>query len=417
MANYDSDIQLTVDLEPGDIQSTAQSLKKELEEVVRINVGKNISKSSRSLFNSIDQTTLRATELLNKMKQLETAKIPTEQYKSLNSEFDKLNNSWNKMTKLREEADKIQQQLDTLRTEKIPTAEYVALGKEYESLAKKLTTLNERKEKFLDTGGRTNSKTFKRLEYDIDIVERKLVDVLQAQDALQKNGEAFTLGNTSKEFTTLEEKYNKLTGQIQEYTDRYREALRLSDELAENGKEFTLGSDTPEYDKLSDQLSGVNNRMFMLRQRVIDLADAQDSESVSIDRAGSNLHRFGSTAVSVSKKIGTISNFLLTGGVGFKRLNSIIESLITNFTKLASTAIRRGISKLASSFSKLGKNTDVVNRGLKIGFKQLLRYGLGVRSVFFLIKRLRKALIEGFGNLSQYSEPFNETLSKFVTML
>ena len=51
------------------------------------------------------------------------------------------------------------------------------------------------------------------------------------------------------------------------------------------------------------------------------------------------------------------------------------------------------------------------------GFKNLLRYGLGVRSVFALINKLRRALIAGFGDLAQVSDPFNNAMSSIMNAL
>ena len=51
------------------------------------------------------------------------------------------------------------------------------------------------------------------------------------------------------------------------------------------------------------------------------------------------------------------------------------------------------------------------------GLKNAIRIGLGVRSVFALIRKLRRELIEGFGNLVQVHEPFNQAVSQIMTSL
>ena len=71
-----------------------------------------------------------------------------------------------------------------------------------------------------------------------------------------------------------------------------------------------------------------------------------------------------------------------------------------------------------------GLNTDNVTSSLenlkktiKKGFTNIIRYGLGVRSIFALIRKLRTALISGFGNLAQVSEPFNTAVSDMMNAL
>ena len=52
------------------------------------------------------------------------------------------------------------------------------------------------------------------------------------------------------------------------------------------------------------------------------------------------------------------------------------------------------------------KSTDL----LGMSFKKILKYGFGIRSVFVLINRIRRALVEGFKNLSDFSEPLKKQI-------
>lgn len=71
-----------------------------------------------------------------------------------------------------------------------------------------------------------------------------------------------------------------------------------------------------------------------------------------------------------------------------------------------------------------GLNTDNIQDSLKSlqktiskGLKNAIKIGFGVRSVFTLIRKLRTELIDGFKNLSQVSDPFNEAMSSMVNAL
>lgn len=70
---------------------------------------------------------------------------------------------------------------------------------------------------------------------------------------------------------------------------------------------------------------------------------------------------------------------------------------------LNTDGIKNSLSKLQKTVSK--------------GLKNAIRIGFGVRSVFALIRRLRKALIEGFGDLAQVSEPFNKAMTSLINAL
>lgn len=73
---------------------------------------------------------------------------------------------------------------------------------------------------------------------------------------------------------------------------------------------------------------------------------------------------------------------------------------------------------------KAGLNTkpvksalDDLHKSVNKGFKNLLRYGLGVRSLFALFRKVRRAITEGFGDLAQVSEPFNAAMSSIKNAL
>lgn len=70
---------------------------------------------------------------------------------------------------------------------------------------------------------------------------------------------------------------------------------------------------------------------------------------------------------------------------------------------LDTKGVKDGVAKLNKTVSKALKNT--------------IRIAFGVRSVFALIRKLRSALIDGFGNLAQVHEPFNKALSELMTSL
>ena len=51
------------------------------------------------------------------------------------------------------------------------------------------------------------------------------------------------------------------------------------------------------------------------------------------------------------------------------------------------------------------------------GLKNAIRIGFGVRSVFALIRKLRSALVAGFGDLAQVHQPFNQAVSDIMNAL
>ena len=80
--------------------------------------------------------------------------------------FAKLNSQYAEQTR---KVETLKEKVDALREEKIPTQEYTDLNKEIDSVNKKLDAAIEREIKFMETGGKQNSRTFKGMEYEIDV--------------------------------------------------------------------------------------------------------------------------------------------------------------------------------------------------------------------------------------------------------
>ena len=84
------------------------------------------------------------------------------------------------------------------------------------------------------------------------------------------------------------------------------------------------------------------------------------------------------------------------------------------------------VGKIKSTFSGIGKNLSsgaVKSSGKSMadGFgsalKTLLKYSVGIRSLFVLMNKLRSAAVEGFTNLAQYSSGTNSSISMLMSAL
>ena len=87
-------------------------------------------------------------------------------------------------------------------------------------------------------------------------------------------------------------------------------------------------------------------------------------------------------------------------------------------------AVKKAISGASSGHNKLNKETKSLtksNNGLNLSFgqliKKLLAYGLGIRSIYMLFRRLRKAISEGFESMAQQIDDVNEKMSSIVTSM
>ena len=266
------------------------------------------------------------------------------------------------MNLARTKSEELLQQMEQLENSTVPTPEYEQYEQALDKLTQRYNALIERQDKFLALGGKTNSKTFQSMEYDAA----------------------------------------RLRAQIQDlHLDRR--------DLRQDGDAFMSGADTSQYDALVEQLNNVNNQMSIYIQRANESGEIGE---ISGNRAANAFGRLLGVIRNVSGQI--VVKPAIAG------LNSLRKSAISAYEslkKFASNSIKNGLKSLANSFLHLGKATKSLNGGLEIGFKKFIRYGLGVRSVFALINKLRRALIDGLENMGKGFEPFGRVLNEFKTSL
>lgn len=196
--------------------------------------------------------------------------------------FAKLNTQYaaqeQKVKKLREE-------LEAYAETKIPTQEYLEIQAQIEKTEQKLSALTERQEKFLDTGGKSNSSAYKKMQYDIDQLTNTLKYAQGELKDLEDSGSAFTLGKDTDKFAKMSDKYateaeklkqmNESLGasysRVKNEFDEYKKRLLGVDDASKKAAKSTkkLGNQMDKSKKpakkFGDALSGVIRRMVLFR--------------------------------------------------------------------------------------------------------------------------------------------------------
>lgn len=122
-----------------------------------------------------------------------------------------------------------------------------------------------------------------------------------------------------------------------------------------------------------------------------------------------------------------LSNAATIGSKGWGGLKKLISGVGSGLKTLASGAIRKASGAFSALIQKFSSGIPLMKRfssanksvssGLGGGLKNILKYTLGIRSLFVLVNKLRSALVDGFKNLSQYSGETNNSLSMLMSSL
>lgn len=87
--------------------------------------------------------------------------------------------------------------------QKIPTEEYREIQTQIDRATQKLGSLESAQERFLSTGGKKNSSSFKKMQYDIEELENEIKYAKAELADLEASGGAFTLGSKTQEAVSM----------------------------------------------------------------------------------------------------------------------------------------------------------------------------------------------------------------------
>lgn len=151
-----------------------------------------------------------------------------------------------------------------------------------------------------------------------------------------------------------------------------------------------------------------------------------------VRRAGGEVKSVSSGFRSIVTSAGQAARTLagMVGGGAFKFLQKLAagaKNAAVQLAKLAARAAASSIKRLGSLFAGAAKSAWGFFRnlkkgnsgggGLQVSLKNLLRYGLGIRSLFALFNRLRGAIKEGFAALAEQNPEVRASLSALSTAL
>lgn len=222
-------------------------------------------------------------------------------------------------------------------------------------------TISALEEKLEQLGkARLPTEDYQWLQTEIAKAEKELDKLLNKEAAY----EDLDVSKSSQKWKTLQYSIEQTERKLEEYR---AEAAQME----ENGTSHTSGADSAEYDQLSTALDAVKEKLDGMVQKV--------------ERGTSAFAKFGSI---IGKGV--------VGG-----LKGMVSMLCKGAAAMLKLSLRA--KKTHSSFNN--------------GIGTLLRYGLGVRSLFTLMSKLRSALVDGYKNLARYSSRTNAAISSLMSAL
>lgn len=235
-----------------------------------------------------------------------------------------------------------------LGNQKIPTEEFKAIGKQIDTDTAKLDRLIEQQRIFEETGGRTNSRTYRARQLQIEELTNSIKYAKGEQEDLLASGGAYIAPDTSKQAEAL-----------------YREEEKLADMNTKVQQSYNgVSTSVSDYKNKITMLSGITNRLSAVGQKasgaIKNLARnlLQITKSVIITglkKIGAGILGIHKSANKSTISIGKMLKYLFGIRSLYTLFNKIRSALVDGFKNLVqySGETNNAISSVMSALTQL----------------------------------------------------------------
>lgn len=448
-SSVDGDIRLSVGIDTKKAESGVSSIGKSVQDIIKAiekSTG-DLSSKFDTLNNAVTNISTSLDEMRNYIANVASIRLPTEQFSQMSDAIAGTNTQLSNvqtaeqqisetMTEVAENAQQAAQEVQQLSSAAASITEISYSYEEADALLEQLVELERRQQEMSNRGITSGT------EWEM-VVQR----MQQVEEEYNR------ISNFNSAFEQQVSNINILVQRLEEYQTRLRE-------LAQQG--ITAESGNQEFNNLQVQITRINELLDYSRQRLQNLRMSGSAEQTTINREQirtellrnqaqleelinrSEQSRARNTendtgtvnrntdAVNRNTEAVTRNNRARSGGTGGGTGGTTgtntrqQESTLTRIANLAgrvtsrvggfASTLSRFFGRLSSLTNKSRKDTDRsfkdVNKSINRGITNLLKYALGIRSVYFAFNKLRRAGIESFKSLVKSSDEVNKTISE-----
>lgn len=413
------------------------------------NTGKLVAHSIRYAIPNIKAMNASIKNYVKEAQVAAGVKVYTDEYAKTQESIEKLQG---KLNELYQEEKALQQ----LGKSEGDSEQYRDLRKSAEKAQEELVKLENKMQELKDTGKAAVPAP------DFSNMETEYQAELQKVEELQKEFDKRLKDRSTMRYTHDDGTVGNIRKDLAESKGRLEDLKAKMDEMKNSGKDW---QPTKEAEKLSEQMERASEKIKKYEDQMVELradgvdrgSDAWIKNQKEIAKARDELRKYqtmgrnmessgediemgtGGKLASVKAVMKEIKESLSqtkvgkVASAGWGGITKLFKG-VTSGAKLATTAIKKcsgaaaslihrfsnGISaagRFAKGLLSLGRGARNTAGGFQDGPKGLLMYGLGIRSLFALVNRLRSVLTEGMNNLAQYSDNTNGSLSMLMSSL
>lgn len=259
--------------------------------------------------------------------------------------FAKLNNEYAAQER---KVSELKKKVAEYGEQKVPTDEYREIQTQISQATQKLNSLKAAQDKFLSTGGKQSSSSFKRMQYDIEELENEIKYAKAELADLEASGGAFTLGSKTQEA-----------------------AASMRTLQAEERKLADMNN------RLHTSYNSVKGCIDDYKQKLMSAAPAQQKMANASEKASKSITKTGKAANSARFGIGRMLKMSLLMSIAFRAFSAAISAIKDGFTNLAQYS-----SSTNNSISMLWGSLETLKNSLATAFAPILSVVAPILSKF-----------------------------------
>ena len=244
--------------------------------------------------------------------------------------FAKLNNEYSAQE---QKVESLRQKVASYANQRIPTTEYKEISDQISKAEARLNQLTASQERFITNGGKKNTSTYKKMQYDIDELANTIKYARSELIDLEVSGKAFSTGVNTKEAQADMERLATAERRLADMQNR----LNTS------------------YSGIKNKLASYGTGLVSLKEKLFGVNSANNKTANSNSKLSRSFKDTGKSAGSARMSIGRMLTMSLLFSSVFRILSALTQGIIGGFNNLAqySKTTNANISTLWGSLVRL----------------------------------------------------------------
>ncbi len=200
----------------------------------------------------------------------------------------------------------------------------------------------------------------------------------------------------------ISDTYSKETDKMVQDTRKVEKEIdalygKLREEEAKKSNFINIGGSDPKV------LSGYDANIASYTSQIKQLESTLGGVHTQEEATAKSSSKLSGVLQALASRLGTVAKKALQGAKAL--------------AMMAGRGILNGLKKLTNPFKTLSDHLSKASGGFNMGFKNILKYAFGIRSIFVLINKLRRAIVDGMTELAKYDATTNKSISNLKNSL